>query len=76
LNRDLNFRRSNGQKQSINDAFLICHRPPFIRRHQFGQCKGTNKFGNKEELSKKNRLAIKKVPKYLELIGILRIFAA
>ena len=29
----------------------------------------TNKIGNKEELSKKNRLAIKKVPKYF---GTLR----
>ena len=27
----------------------------------------TNKIGNKEELCKKNRRAIKKVPKYLEL---------
>ena len=27
----------------------------------------TNIIGNKEELSKKNRRAIKKVPKYLEL---------
>ena len=35
----------------------------------------TNKFGNKEELSKKNRRATKKVPKYLELSNILRIFA-
>ena len=35
----------------------------------------TNKIGNKEELSKKNRCAIKKVPKYLELSIILRIFA-
>ena len=31
-------------------------------------CKDTNKIGNKEKLSKENRLAIKKVPKYLELI--------
>ena len=35
----------------------------------------TNKNINKEELCKKNRRAIKKVPKYLELSIILRIFA-
>ena len=35
----------------------------------------TNKIGNKEELSKKNRRATKKVPKYLELIENVLIFA-
>ena len=35
----------------------------------------TNKNINKEELCKKNRRAIKKVPKYLELIENVLIFA-
>jgi hypothetical protein len=34
-------------------------------------CKVTNKIGIKKELSNKNRLATKKVPKYLELSGLL-----
>jgi hypothetical protein len=44
--------------------------------HQTLRChKYTNIIGNKEELCKKNRLAIKKVPKYLELIENVLIFA-
>jgi hypothetical protein len=38
-------------------------------------CKDTTKIGNKEELCKKNRRATKKVPKYLELIENVLIFA-
>ena len=57
------------------DWFHTFKRLVTIRHIPLCNCKGTNKIGNKEELCKKNRRAIKKVPKYLELSIILRIFA-
>ena len=64
--QDLSFRRSNSQKQSINDAFqYVAVQPSFARRRGYERCKITNKIGYKPRFPV---FSAKKVSKYLECV--------